>query len=282
MQAIAIRTPRKKYNKIRSIMFKNIGIIGLGFVGGAIRDCYFSEFIISLDTDPTKGTTGTYEQLHTCSAIFVCVPSPMGVNGVCDSSILESTLENLKDYKGVIISKVTATPDIYQRLQLKYDNLVYVPEFLTAANAARDYARASFMIIGGSVEAYRNEAARILKIAKPELECYQCSITEASLIKYTINSFLAAKVVFMNEMQQLANASNCDWENIRKLLLLDSRIGNSHMQVPGPDGQYGFGGMCFPKDTSALIEYGRTVGVGLSVLNEATKKNTLLRLQKPK
>lgn len=264
------------------MMFKNIGIIGLGFVGNAIRDSYFSENIVSLDTDPAKGTTGTYEQLHKCSAIFICVPSPMGTNGVCDSSILESTLENLKDYTGVIISKVTATPDVYQRLQKDYNNLVYVPEFLTAAKASQDYANASFMIVGGCVEAYRHEAVRILKLAKPELDCYHCSIAEASLIKYAINSFLATKVVFMNEMQQLASASNCDWENVRRLLPLDTRIGNSHMQVPGLDGQYGFGGMCFPKDTSALIEYAKSVGVGLGVLNEATKKNTLLRLHKPK
>ena len=86
----------------------------------------------------------------------------------------------------------------------------------------------------------------------------------------------------MNEMQQLATASNCDWETVRRLLPLDTRIGNSHMQVPGLDGQYGFGGMCFPKDTSALIQYGKSVGVGLGVLNEAIKKNTLLRLHKPK
>jgi UDPglucose 6-dehydrogenase len=263
-------------------MFKNIGIIGLGFVGSAIRDSYFSENVVSLDTDPAKGTIGTYEQLHKCSAIFICVPSPMGANGMCDSSILESTLENLKDYKGVIISKVTATPDVYQRLQTIYDNLVYVPEFLTAAKASEDYANASFMIVGGSVEAYRNEAVRILKLAKHGLDCYHCSIEEASLIKYAINSFLATKVVFMNEMQQLATASNCNWENIRRLLPLDTRISDSHMQVPGPDGQYGFGGMCFPKDTSALIEYARSVGVSLGVLNEATKKNTLLRLHKPK
>jgi nucleotide sugar dehydrogenase len=260
-----------------------IGFIGLGFVGEAIRNSYNGNFHnICIDTDVSKGYVSTYKEIMDAKGIFICVPSPQRLDGSCNTDILESVLSNLKDYKGVIISKVTATPDVYQRLQKDYDNLVYVPEFLTAANASLDYARASFMIIGGSVEAYRNETARILKLAKPELQCYHCSITEASLIKYAINSFLATKVVFMNEMQQVANASNCDWENVRRLLTLDTRIGASHMQVPGMDGHYGFGGMCFPKDTSALIEYAKSVGVGLNVLKEAVKKNTLLRLQKPK
>jgi UDP-glucose 6-dehydrogenase len=62
----------------------------------------------------------------------------------------------------------------------------------------------------------------------------------------------------------------------------DPRINISHTQVPGPDGYYGFGGMCFPKDTSALLHYAKSLNVSLNVLNEAVKKNSLLRLQKPK
>jgi UDPglucose 6-dehydrogenase len=62
----------------------------------------------------------------------------------------------------------------------------------------------------------------------------------------------------------------------------DNRIGLSHMQVPGPDGYYGFGGMCFPKDTTAWAKYAGKLGVQLSVLKSAIKKNVLFRLQKPK
>ncbi len=63
---------------------------------------------------------------------------------------------------------------------------------------------------------------------------------------------------------------------------MDSRIGGSHMKVPGPDGAMGFGGMCFPKDTAALLKWAEEYGQSLEVLNAAVKKNTLLRLTEPK
>jgi nucleotide sugar dehydrogenase len=267
---------------IFDIDLPKIGIIGVGFVGEAIRANYESFNLSLLDSDPNKNYNSSYNDLKQCEGIFVCVPSPMKLDGSCDSSILENVLLNLKDYKGVIISKVTATPDIYERLQSQYENLVYIPEFLTAANAIRDYENEKWAIIGGSVRAYQNEASRIIQYAKKDAQIVLCSIGEASLVKYTINSFLATKVVFMNELEQLATSQGYDWNSIRKLLLNDKRIGDSHTQVPGPDGYYGFGGMCFPKDTSALLSYAEQSGVHLNILKESVKKNTLLRLQKPK
>ena len=103
------------------------------------------------------------------------------------------------------------------------------------------------------------------------------------MAKYIINTFLATKVIFMNEMAQLAEASGLRWDTIRHLIALDERrFGNSHTQVPGPDGQYGFGGACFPKDTAALLRYADQLDIPLNVLDAAVKKNTLLRLTEPK
>lgn len=82
----------------------------------------------------------------------------------------------------------------------------------------------------------------------------------------------------MNEIYQLANALGADYKMVSWMATLDERIGDSHMRVPGPDGQLGFGGMCFPKDTSALLKYAEEVGVTLNVLDAAVKKNTILRL----
>ena len=88
----------------------------------------------------------------------------------------------------------------------------------------------------------------------------------ASLIKYTINSFLALKVIFFNEIKSVFDNLNShdDWLSFTKAISKDKRIGNSHMDVPGPDGRYGFGGPCFPKDVSALIEYSNELGSELS------------------
>jgi len=260
-----------------------IGIVGAGYVGGAIARAYedTSAEIICVDADPNK-STGTYQDLMECEAVFVCVPSPSKDNGECDTSILNSVLYLLKDYKNVIISKTTATPDFYQRIQEVYPNLVHVPEFLTAANAVHDFLTQEHVIIGGAVLAYQREAERILKFVQPIKVAAYTSIGEAALVKYVINSFLATKVVFMNEMYELADDLGYDWRKISVLLMSDSRLGGSHMAVPGPDGQFGFGGACFPKDTDALIKFASKRGVNLNTLKTAVKKNDLLRLRKPK
>jgi UDPglucose 6-dehydrogenase len=261
----------------------NIGIIGLGFVGNAIKvnmEGYANIFVV--DNDPIKNTS-SIQDLHKCEGIFVCVPTPQGIDGSCDYSILESVLEQLTDYNGVIISKCTAPPDVYARLGKKYKNLVHAPEFLTAANAVNDYKNSKFTIVGGTVTAYQNEAARLINIRQVNVEnVYFCTLEEASLTKYAINTFLATKVAFMNEIYQLTTVSNIDYTRISSMMMADSRIGESHMQVPGPDGALGFGGMCFPKDTAALLKYSDAQGKYMNILDAAVKKNTLLRLTSPK
>jgi nucleotide sugar dehydrogenase len=260
-----------------------VGIVGAGFVGNAIHQAYKDLYIevVVVDVDPTK-STGTYADLQDCDAVFVCVPSPSKDTGECDTSILNSVLYMLRDYKNVIISKTTAPPQFYEKMQTVYPNLVHIPEFLKANNAFKDYINETNAIIGGQIAAYRNEAARIIKLAQPITHVEQCSIGEAAFVKYTINTYLATKVVFMNEMCELATAHGYNWTDIQMYLAEDNRIGLSHMQVPGPDGSYGFGGMCFPKDTNAWVKYANKLGVQLSVLKTAIKKNVLLRLQKPK
>lgn len=268
-------------------MTAKIAIIGLGFVGNAIHkslDGWMSDDKISL-IDPSKGFNTSYTDIADFDAAFVCVPSPQSADGTADTSILESVLANLANvnFKGVIISKVTAPPTVYQRLQESYSNLVHAPEFLTAANAEKDYRNGRFAIIGGAVTAYRNEAERIIRMTQEGLNNVKhCSIQEAALVKYSINSFLATKVTFMNELALLADKLNCDWETVRSAITLDNRIGATHMQVPGPDGEYGFGGMCFPKDTSALIKCAEQAGSQLSVLDTVVKTNLIIRLTEPK
>ena len=67
------------------------------------------------------------------------------------------------------------------------------------------------------------------------------------------NCFFAVKVSFMNEMKQVADACDADWDDVVNGFVSDGRVGNSHLDVPGHDGQFGFGGKCFPKDINAMI-----------------------------
>ena len=260
-----------------------IGIVGIGFVGGAIRDAMADEcHLVLVDTDPTRGTH-QFRDLFDCEAIFVCVPSPQGDDGRCDTSILESVLECLQTFTGVIISKCTASPEVYTQLNEKYPNLVHSPEFLVAANARLDYINGTFLFVGGRVKAYRDQAVSAIKLGQRNLEIiHHCTIAEAAMAKYTINTFLATKVVWMNELYQLCTEMGINYNKVVAMASADKRIGGSHLLVPGPDGNFGFGGACFPKDTAALLKIAEDHRIPLNVLDSAVKRNTLLRLTESK
>jgi len=267
------------------LIFKNdnmekIGIIGYGFVGSDIGNALEIEAELFV-MDPAKGHNATYQDLMSCSGIFVCVPTPQDDDGTCDISILEGILHDLhsRGYTGVIISKCTAPADWYESMNIIYPNLIHAPEFLTAAKAAQDYLNGEFAFVGGRVAAYRKEAERIIRLSQRSLKSVTlCTIAEAAMAKYAINTFMATKVVFMNELEALCSKTGVDYNSVAYMVMKDTRIGSSHMQVPGPDGAYGFGGACFPKDTSALLKYAEQKGVVMNVLDAAVKKNTLLRL----
>lgn len=254
-----------------------LGIIGLGFVGSAVKNAYDIANVETVCSDPTKGFNATYDDLMATTAIFICVPSPQAEDGSCDTSILESVLDQYKDYKGVLISKVTASPLKYKQLQEVYPNLVHAPEFLVAATAKEDYLTGQFAIVGGN-DSYCKIALEAIKLGQQHISSYRfCSIQEAALAKYTINSFLATKVIFMNQMKLLADKLGADYNTVADCVKQDSRIGNSHMSVPGPDGMYGFGGACFPKDTSAILYLSKELGADFTLIDEVIRTNKKIR-----
>lgn len=254
-----------------------IGIIGLGFVGTAIKNAYDLANIEVVCKDPAKGYNCTIEEILDTTAIFICVPSPADSSGRCDTSILYSVLEEIEDYSGIIISKVTAPPDVYQDILVKHPNLVHVPEFLTARFANDDYLNGEFIIIGGN-SPFIDSVESIIKLGQKQIKKeHFCKIEEAALIKYSINSFLATKVIFMNQLYNLCKESNVDYNSMSKGMHLDNRLGNSHYEVPGPDGLYGYGGACFPKDTNALKFYSEQLNVDLTILQSAINFNKNLR-----
>lgn len=254
-----------------------IAIIGLGFVGGAIKNAYDVSDIEIICRDPAKGFDTSLDDVMSSDGIFVSVPSPQKEDGSCDSTILESILEELRDYKGVIISKVTAPPNVYQRLFKLYPNLVHAPEFLVAATAKEDYLNGEFAVVGGNLE-YCKQALDIIKLGQRNLKNYKfCSIEEASLVKYTINCFLSVKVIFMNQLKKIADKSNADYDVIKECVKLDNRFGHSHFDVPGPDGKFGYGGACFPKDTAALLFYSNLIEENFGLLEKTIDINKDIR-----
>jgi UDPglucose 6-dehydrogenase len=253
-----------------------IGIVGVGFVGTAVKLAYEKVGIELVCVDPIKGYTATFIDLNECSAVFVCVPSPVNEDGSCNTSYLEDVMQNLHDYKNVIISKVTAPADIYLKLQQDHPTLVHTPEFLRAAHAINDYQNQKFAIIGGLPD-WCKVADEILRLAQPIEKSIHIPIGEACIVKYLENSFLATKVIFMNEIYNLCEVLGFNYDLVKAAIQLDTRQGHSHFDVPGPDGDLGFGGHCFPKDTSALLKYAKDYGVDLTVLRQAVNQNKIIR-----
>lgn len=234
-----------------------IGIIGYGFVGQAIAWAHRNDDLVI--NDPKLEHSADFYKFADCDCIFVCVPSPPTSDGHCDSSILEKTLKDLLfvniNKQIPIICKTTATPNVYKKLLEQYPNIVHCPEFLTSANNIADYQNSSYFVLGGNNDWIWKAKDIIQTGVKLTDGCFHgVSIETAALYKYMMNCYLATKVTFMNEFKKLADAENVPWEALKMISWSDDRIGTTHMDVPGPDGKYGWGGACFPKDVAAIIE----------------------------
>jgi UDPglucose 6-dehydrogenase len=254
-----------------------IGIIGVGFVGSAVKNAVEQAGSTTVCIDPYKGYLANYSDLSECEAVFVCVPSPVADDGSCDTSYLESVMFNLTDYTNVIISKTTAPADTYLKLQSSHPTLVHTPEFLRAVSANDDYLNQKFAIIGGFTE-YCIQAEKVLRTFQKQItKVTHIPLGEACIVKYLENCFLATKVTFMNEIYNLCQVVGFDYNIVKDAIQFDTRQGHSHFDVPGPDGEFGFGGHCFPKDTSAMLKYARGHGVELTVLAQAVNQNKIIR-----
>ena len=236
----------------------NITVFGNGYVGGAYAD-YFEENGYSVTrVDPAQGLHPT-EECYKQPAI-VCVPAPTLEDGSVDYSIINDIIQKIEM---PVMVKSTILPDYAECLDA---NVVYSPEFLTATNAAEDIRNNTNIVIGGEDTLFWSTVFKSLNKT-----VHTTDARSASFMKYAVNTFLATKVVFMN---QLHDQYNGDWNELKSLLKLDPRIGASHLDVPGPDGDRGFGGACFPKDVKAFLNHTADEYLqGMSVLHKANLAN---------
>lgn len=252
-----------------------IAVIGYGFVGKAIAHSHSQDQLIILD--PALEHSATWEQVTVCDAVYICVPSPSNTDGSCNTEILSQVLRECAQHKLVdvpIISKVTAPPNFYADLQQQYPNLVHCPEFLTAANNIADYENTQYLVVGGDPK-WANVAGQIMTNTLG-IDLSMAMITDiasASLYKYMMNCYLAAKVSFMNEFYQVAQTLDIQWDQFVNLAQWDQRIGATHTKVPGPDGKFGWAGLCFPKDTKAFVHFAEQLGVNAEFMNNTISVN---------
>ena len=261
-----------------------LGIIGHGFVGTAV-DHGFTKDIQKFIVDPKHNSTNTIEDLIAFKpdAVFVAVPTPQSESGECNTEILEGVMQQLNNSKGLlVIVKSTVPAYKLQKIQEECINIriVYNPEFLTEKNYIDDFVNPAMHVFGGM----NKDTDAVEKLYLEHSDCKECPVYKtdlitASMVKYCINSFLATKVTFMNEMYDVLKAAKgADWNTFTNIIANDPRIGNSHMKVPGADGLRGYAGSCFPKDTAALAWFAREIlNTQFTQLETSIKINDTLR-----
>lgn len=264
---------------------QKIGIVGNGFVGSAVRYGFSPNVgcdaeVKVYDKDPNKSTDKLSDVIES-DIIFLSVPTPSNLDGSMNIDIVDRALTDIDEHStnAVILLRSTVVPGTTRKLQDKYPNLrlVFNPEFLTERSANFDFINQDRVILGGDIndvevaeDLFKSRFGSTLSILKTNYET-------AELIKYMTNTFFATKISFLNDMKLIADKSGVIWEDAIDGFIRDGRVGHSHLNVPGHDGKYGFGGSCFPKDIQALITFGKELGVEMSVLEGAWKTNLKVR-----
>ena len=267
-------------------MKQSIGIIGQGFVGNAIYQKFKNYFsVLTYDLDKSKRTTETLvEVVKASNVVFVCVPTPMKrSDGSCDISIVYSVLKEINsiDKDVVVVIKSTIPPTTTEKFNNEFKNItiVFNPEFLTEANAVQDFENQSKIILGGPRKG-TTLLKQIYGLVFPSTPIIKTGSTHAEMVKYLTNTFLATKVSFANEMYEICNKLDLDYDKVIEYATYDARLGKSHWSVPGPDGDLGFGGHCFPKDLSAILRLAEGLGTTHNVLSATDQTNNKVRTNK--
>ena len=268
-------------------MSYSVGIVGRGFVGGAMYENFkevFNVYVWDTDINKRLNVTSFQDFVEKSEIIFICVPTPMKESGECDISIVENVVEAIAaiDRRKYIVIKSTVLPGTTEILSKSYGVTIgFNPEFLTEANAYNDFRRQHLIVIGADDPGIAAVMAQLYYEFNAKTDNYghviQRTTKEAEMFKYLANCFLATKVIFANEFKRLCDATDVDYAKIADVAVLDKRLGHTHWRVPGPDGKLGYGGSCFPKDTNALMHYAEENGSTLWLLTEASYINDEIR-----
>ena len=259
-----------------------IGIIGNGFIGRAMQELRNSNVAVvcydkCAELCEPRGTN--IRDLLDCDIVFISVPTPMNKDGTANIHIVKSVVKELEEigYNNYTVVRSTVPPGTCDEL-----NVYFMPEFLTETNSKNDFINNELWIYG--LQGIEKDAGFKTSITQLIETCYKekrikydkiqwLTNKEAEMVKYFRNTFLAVKISYCNELYNLCQLNDIDYENVRAIAAQDKRIGMSHTSVPGPDGKFGFGGTCFPKDTYALFHFMKQSEMKSYVLAAAIERN---------
>ena len=267
-----------------------VGFVGYGYVGRAVESFFHGncETVIYDKADDT--TSPLKDVVSKSEVIFVAVPTPMRKDGSCYTGIVEEVIRNIKQAAldvarstdtFVVVIKSTVTPGFTEEMQDKFFGMrfLFSPEFLTEANSIKDFKNQNRIILGGDEEdalvVFKYfQAVEPKRVDNGKLLLLNCDPTVAEMVKLYANGILATKVMFSNEIYLICEKLGINYEEVRALSCLDTRIGAGHTKVPGPlNGKLGVNGHCFPKDLNNLRAFCREIGVSEKIITAVIERN---------
>ena len=269
----------------------NIGIVGKGFVGSAVHNGFSPNTgcdakVRVYDKNPLRSLHTLEETVNESDFIFISVPTPARSDGHIDLTILNDAINDINEVstnrETIFLVRSTVVPGTTSNFQYTFPSLrlVFNPEFLTERSANFDFINQTRFILGGDKENTSKVSDLFRWRFGKSISILETSYETAELIKYMNNTFFATKISFLNDMKLLSDKCGAVWEDAVDGFVRDGRIGHTHLNVPGHDGKYGFGGSCFPKDIQAIINYANELDVDMDVLKGAWKTNLKVRPEK--
>ncbi|MEM4246868.1 MAG: nucleotide sugar dehydrogenase [Candidatus Woesearchaeota archaeon] len=267
----------------------NIGIIGMGFVGGTTAEVLKRAHKI-YPYDKYKSNYNTFENLEAIArnaeVCFVCVPTPMQKSGAMDYSAIYNSFDSINHAVNLVgrkhedllmVVRSTAVSGTSDTLAGRYAfPVAFNPEFLREKHALEDMLNTNRIIIGANDEKSREKLKEVYAPLFPNAKYIMVDRKTAEMIKYAANVMLTLQIAAANEIYQICQRAGVDYNTIKNAILNDERIGRN-LDVPGPDGELGFGGKCFPKDLRALTYLARELGYEPRLLQAAWDLNLQVR-----
>lgn len=229
-------------------------------------------------------TTDTKKAVEEGEVIFIAVGTPPAEDGSADLQYVEAVAREIgrgmKGYR-VVVDKSTVpigTGDkvrtwIQEELDKRGVNfefdVVSNPEFLREGSAIQDFTHPDRIVIGAESDRAREAMRQVYRVMYlNETPFIETNIKTAEMIKYASNAFLAMKITFINEIANLCEKVEANVQDVARAMGRDGRISPKFLHA-GP----GYGGSCFPKDTLALAEIGKSMGARLHLIEETVKSN---------
>ena len=226
-----------------------------------------------LSVENLRFSTELAEVIPGAEFVFLCVPSPSAPDGSVDLRALHSAAEAIGPHLSpgaIVINKSTvpvgSTRTVHELIGRDDIAVASNPEFLREGTALDDFMHPDRVVIGAETESQQQRVADLYRSLNAEMVLTDPATAE--LIKYVCNAYLATRLSFINDVAELCEGVGGDATDVMRAMGLDKRIG-PHFLQPGP----GWGGSCFPKDTTALNSIAQAAGTDFQLLNQVVDSN---------